>query len=145
MRRMCRVCKAVAVIVSCALCAAFGCALLRAPVFEGGERYEFYLGASSSQTIVPSQTPARDKLLLSGLSGVAGESARYEGDCAAEIAARFGAKLQFTEEACGVVNYYMYAPALGGGVRLNGKTVNLHIAVGNGQTAAGTPLIFGGF
>ena len=75
---------------------------------------------------------------------VAGESARYAGDRCEGIREQFSARLLFTEEVCGVVNYYLYSPRLGEGVVLNGFLVNLHIAVGEEQTAVGTPLIFGG-
>ena len=44
-----------------------------------------------------------------------------------------------------IVSYYCRSPLLGEGILLNGERVNLHIAAGGGQTAAGTPLIFGGF
>ena len=133
----------VAVILLGALsCALFAFALWQFPVFGGGESYELYLGDSSSAQILSSQNPALDKLLH---TGVKGESVRYSGDLYAEIKARFHAELLFTEEAADVTNYYLYAPALGDGLLLAGERVNLHIAVGHGQTAAGTPIIFGGF
>ena len=134
--------KGGSVLLIALLCALFACALLRVPVFEGGEGYELYLGGSSSATIVSTQIPALDKLLH---MGVKGESARYEGDLYEALKDRFHAKLLFTEEAAGVTNYYLLSPSLGPGVLLAGRRVNLHIAVGRGQTAAGTPLIFGGF
>ena len=103
--------------------------------------YELYCGTSSAE-IVFTETPALDKLFR---LDVRGESARYEGDVSAELMRKFGAKLLFVEEAAGVVNYYLYSEKLPRGVRLNGREVNLHIAVGEGRTAAGTPIIFGGF
>lgn len=130
------------VMVLAAVCGAFALLLLHAPVFGGGEGYELYLSPSSSSLVVLSDDPLLDKLLL---GETAGESVRYEGNCAQEIADRFRAELLFTETAGGIENYYMYSPMLKGGVELNGYTVNLHIAVSETQTAAGTPLIFGGF
>ena len=62
-----------------------------------------------------------------------------------DLKEKYRAELLFTEESCGVVNYYMYSPLLGNCVFLNGYAVNLHVAVGAEQTAAGTPLVFGGY
>lgn len=124
--------------VACALCALV---LLHAPVFERGEGYEIYYGASSSALVKTTSSPALDK----ALGGVRGESVRYDGDRREEIEARYRAKLLFTEEVCGVTNYYYHSPLLGEGVEVNGATVNLHVAVSASRTAAGTPLIFGGF
>ena len=116
-------------------------ALTRAPVFSGGSGYEFSCGDSSSARVVRPASPALYKLF----HAVGGESVRYEGDVSARLIEEFSAALVFTEEACGVTNYYLYSPRLGDGIALGGKLVNLHIAVGRGQTAAGTPVIFGGF
>lgn len=123
-------------------CALFVCALRSSPAFERGEDYTFYLGASSSALSVSSERPALDKLLL---AGVKGESTRYAGNRYGELKEKYRARLLFTEEACGVTNYYLYSPVLGDCVSLNGYSVNLHIAVGEEQTAAGTPLVFGGY
>lgn len=116
-------------------------ALGRAPVFEKGTGYEFYCGTSSAEIVV-SEDPALTKFLR---PDVKGECAYYEGNCYGELKERFHAKLLFSERLSGIVNYYLYSPDLGGGVEIGGKRVNLHIAVGGGRTAAGTPLIFGGF
>ena len=121
-------------------CLAFTFALLHSPVFESGERYEFYTGTSSDE-IVRARSPL-EKLLLTGIKG---ESVRYEGDRAEELISRYGAEILFTEEAAGVTNYYCYSPALKGGILLGGALVNLHVAVSGNRTAAGTPVIFGGF
>lgn len=122
-------------------CALFTFLLLQAPVFEGGSGYTLYLGASSSQLQLISDDPLADKLLNS----TAGESVQYEGDLYEAIKEKYRAELLFTERACGVVSYYLQSPYLSGGVMLNGVRVNLQIAVKEGRTCAGTPLIFGGF
>ena len=115
-------------------------ALAKSPVFERGERYEFYTGTSSDQIVL-----ARSPLEKLTLSNIKGESVRYEGDRAQELISRFQAKILFIEEAAGVVNYYCYSPFLEGAVELRGERVNLHIATSGERTAAGTPIIFGGF
>lgn len=126
-----------AVAIACLL---FCYALAHSPVFERGERYEFYKGSSSEEAVL-SRTPY-EKLLL---QGVKGESARYTGDRAEEIIEQFQAEVLFTEKAAGVINYYCYSPVLGSAVCIGDKRVNLHIACNGEQTAAGTPVIFGGF
>ena len=122
------------------LCACFIYALCRLPVFAG-EGYELSCGASSSARVVRTTTPFLFKLT----HAVAGESARFAGDVHAELLRAYRAEVLFTESAGGAVSYYCYSPLLGAGILLSGKQVNLHIAVGHGCTAAGTPVIFGGF
>ena len=134
--------KACAILIASVICAAFALFLIHAPVFETGKNYELYYGASSSASATGTRNPVRDKL-LSGC--VAGESVRYDGDRAAELMKRYRAKVLFSEEAEGVVNYYCYSPLLGDGIGLCGYAVNLHVAVGSEQTAIGIPIIFGGF
>lgn len=114
------------------------------PAFGQAESYRFYLGASSSAASFSSDSPLTDKLTA---AGIAGESAEYEGDRFEDLQKLFRARLLFREEACGVVNYYLYSPSLGACVYLNGYAVNLHIAVKEDgtRTAAGTPIIFGGY
>ncbi|MBR7186087.1 MAG: hypothetical protein IKD43_01105 [Clostridia bacterium] len=133
--------KVMAVVILSLVCVLFAYALRRAPVFEEGIAYEFYRGTSSAE-IVLSENPALTKLFAVDIRG---ESVRYAGDRYEEIAEEFKATLLFTESAAGITNYYLYTPMLERGVFLAGHEVNLHIAVGGGQTAAGTPLIFGGF
>lgn len=123
------------------ICAAFAYALRRAPAFSSGERYELYYTASSSELMEETNAPFYRKLL----SVTAGESVRYSGDRYQQIKEQFRAELLFREETEGIVNYYLYSPLLGDGVLLNGYAVNLHVSVGAEQTAAGTPLIFGGY
>lgn len=141
MQRFFRTAKEGGLVAASLLCAAFVALLFFAPAFAPGERYELYTGTSSALCL-ETDCPLLDKLRL---GGVRGESVRYTGDLAEEIAEQFRGELLFTEEACGVKNYYLYSPFLGEGILLNGRLVNLHIAVNGEQTAAGTPLIFGGF
>ena len=115
--------------------------VLRSPKLEQGLSYTFYLGESSSARAVTSKSPLA-KLFL---GDVKGESAVYCGDRYEEFAQKYGAKLLFTERLNGVVSYYLYSPKMGKGVALGGETVNLQIAVSDGQTVVGTPLIFGGW
>ena len=133
--------RTVSVLLATMLCVFAAYALLRAPVFENGLYYELYCGTSSAE-IVLSENPALTKLVR---LDVRGESVRYGGNRYEELKEKYAAELLFTEEAAGVVNYYLYSKKLPEGVWLNGKKINLHIAVSEEQTAAGTPIIFGGF
>lgn len=125
-----------------AACALFLYLLYRSPAFAEGESYTFYLGESSSARAVPSRSPVLDKLIL---GGVKGESVVYDGERYEELRSRYRATLLFREDLDGVTNYYLYSPLLGDPLLLNGCSVNLHIAVRGGKTAAGTPVIFGGY
>ena len=140
MRKLLFTIKAFFTAILVAACLIFVYALLHAPVFEQGERYEFYTGTSSDEIVL-----AGSSLEKLRLNGVKGESVRYQGDRAQELIERFHAEVLMIEEAAGVVNYYCYSSALDSCIQLNGKRVNLHIAVSKEATAAGTPIIFGGF
>lgn len=142
MRKFLQAFKAVIIVTFALGCAVFSLLLTRSPVFERGESYELYHGANSSSLLTVTDRPVYDKLLFQSL---AGESVRYTGNRYEALKTRFRARLLFTEEAAGVTNYYLYSPLLGSGVALAGYSVNLHVAVSETQTAAGTPLIFGGF
>ncbi len=141
MRKILYALKAAGIFALCLVCAAALLLLTHAPAFEMGEAYEVYYGASSSSLMRQTDAPLLEKLG----GNVAGESVRYAGDRYEELKERYRARLLFTEEAGGTVNYYLYSPLLGDGVEICGHCVNLHIAVREGTTAAGTPLIFGGF
>ena len=142
MRRTAHTVKSALIVLGALLCALVALAAILSPVFPMGERYELYLGTSSSSRCVETDDPFTDKLRL---GGVRGESVYYAGDKADELFSRYHARILLVENACGVTNYYCYTPLLGECVRVGGYSVNLHIAVSEGQTAAGTPIIFGGF
>ena len=140
MRKSKGVLRGLSAVAAAFLCAGFAYALTRSPAFSG-EGYEFSAGASSSACVVRTDTPVLYKLF----TPVAGESARWEGDMRRALLARYRAEVLFVEEACGVTAYYCHSPLLGGGVLLEGECVNLQIAWDGSRTAAGTPVIFGGF
>ena len=140
MRRIFSLIKAVTIILLASLSVGFALTLSALPVFAGGEGYELYLGDNSSAPVLMTDDPALDKLTHT----VVGESARFEGDRYEELKERFRAKLLFSECMDGATHYYLYSPLLGSGVEIKGHSVNLHIAVRESRTVAGTPLIFGG-
>ena len=140
MRKFSRTFFGIAAVIACLACAVFAYALARMPLFDGNG-YEFSVRSSSSAQIVRTDSPYLYKLF----HRVAGESARFSGNAFEPLRARFRAEVVFTEESCGVVNYYCFSPLLGKGIALCGEEINLHIAVGKEQTAVGSPIIFGGF
>ena len=106
----------------------------------------FYLDASSSQAL------RVNEITLENWSRIRGESVRFARakeksaeEIARETLALYNAELLYVEEACGVQSFYAFSPQLFQGVCVNGKTVNLHIAVSNGAVAVGSPIIFDGF
>ena len=137
-----RAVKLAAVLLACLAAAGALFVLRHAPSFAGAARYTLFLGETSSAEAVVLEGDALP-LLLS--SDVRGESAVFQGDRAEELLEAYRARVLFIEKAAGTVSYYCHSPLLGEGLLLNGKRVNLHIAAGRGQTAAGTPLLFGGF
>ncbi|MBQ7924643.1 MAG: YwmB family TATA-box binding protein [Clostridia bacterium] len=102
----------------------------------------YYLDSASSQGL--------QKQTLSGLEflRVKGESV-YVADAdetfAQEILREYGATVLWTETVSDVTSYYCYTPIWQDGVCINGKTVNLHIAVGETYCVIGSPIIFGGY
>ena len=66
-------------------------------------------------------------------------------EIAEEILQKYGAEILFYEEVSGVLSYYAYTDAWTDGVYIYGRKINLHVAVGDGYLAVGTPIIFGGY
>ena len=116
--------------------------------FAAEGNYTFYLYSPSSQAKIvtcPSAFAAVYKFFHQ--ADLTGESVVYKNADAQALQEKYLAKTLFSETVGDTVNYYCYSPALGAGVTLSVREVNLHLAVNttNGRTAVGTPLIFGGF
>lgn len=142
MRKLLGAIKGIGAILSAVVCALLLYAIRNAPVFDAGQTYTYYLSANSSDLVVQTQSPVKQKLFL---GSTAGESTQYEGDLYLQLKEKFHAVLLFSEDVYEITNYYLYSPLLGDGVLLNGYAVNLHIAVSDERTAVGTPIIFGGY
>ena len=121
--------------------------LMHASAFAGGKSTYYLYSASSQAEIKESLKPAE-------LVGLKGESAVYvfeNGEAGADAAFverildEYRAKICFVEEAAGTLSYYCYSPRLKNGVLLEGRKINLHIAVRAESIALGTPIIFGGY
>ncbi len=100
----------------------------------------YYLYSPSSQAKITENPSFWD------LKDLQGESVSFasEGDIG-WILQKYDGEVALIEEAGGVTSYYCYTPKWRKGVRVGGKFVNLHIAVGQGRCTVGTPIIFGGF
>lgn len=107
----------------------------------------FYLDSASSQSL------RKSVLEFTDFFRVKGESVRFDLHeisrnvqmLAREIAESYHAEILFVEETGGTLSFYCYTPWLYQGVCVQGKTVNLHIAVSQTQCAVGSPIIFDGF
>ena len=104
-----------------------------------GERV-FYLYTPSSQATIKS------KLSLTDCFFVQGESVQFSlnGESGKKRAEEIMQDLQ-AETAGGTQSFYAYSKKLGKSVVINGKKINLHIAVAEDSAVVGTPIIFGGF
>lgn len=135
-------------LVSLALVCLFALGFYAANVSKLGEiagERTFYLDSPSSQGV------RKGSLSLLDIFRVEGESVRFarteetEEEIVARIRDTYGAKLLFSESACGVTSYYCYVKSWQNGIDIEGVTVNLHIAVSKTACAVGTPIIFDGF
>lgn len=106
----------------------------------------FYLDYASSQALRSPYLEIKDIFRVKGESvRFALDDAREREAIVGEIVEKYDAEILFTEEACGTISFYCYAPALYTGVCVRGMTVNLHIATTEKTCAVGSPIIFDGF
>ena len=115
-------------------------------LFAGADVYTFYSQSESSQAKITQAMPCEAEKTKRLLPSVTGESARYaSAEGAFAQVTKYGGKFVFSESAADVTNYYFYSARLGGGVKLGGGRVNLHVAVRGEGASVGFPLIFGGY
>ncbi len=109
-----------------------------------GER-TFYLCSASSQGL------RENELKLFELFSVRGECVRLtiegnEAGCVvSELLDVFRAELVCVETACDVTSYYAHTSDWSDGVYIDGRCVNLHVAVCGTRLVVGSPIIFDGF
>lgn len=135
-------------LVATALALAFGVGVFlhnasTLSVLEGERTY--YLYSSSSQAQMKDTLSVTDAFFLTGESVCFAVAAEDKENLPKEIAELFRAELIAVESVSGVTSYYLYSTNLRGGVRVQGRKVNLHIAVSGELCVVGTPIIFGGF
>ena len=111
----------------------------------------YFLDSASSQGLrketlsIADLTRVKGECVFAEISIFNGGMSLTKEEIAQNIAARYGGEILFQEETCGVVSYYAYTPRWQDGLYINGVKINLHIAVGKGNLAVGTPIIFDGF
>ena len=142
------------ILVTGVLCFFWGMNVSRFSTIEG--EHVFYLQSASSQGL------RKEKLTLRDFPNIRGESVRFsilqqtgtqnmtekEAEKIAEtIAKEYDAVILFTEEIAGIKSYYAHTFRWHDGVMLEGRKVNLHIAIHlkNGEGAIGSPIIFDGY
>ena len=115
--------------------------------FLQGER-TYYLDSASSQSLIKTQLTAWDLFRVHGESVCFTIEEREEKDgFARSLVESLGGAILFIEEMDNTISFYAYIPTWGNGISINGRKVNLHIAVSkeNSGCKVGTPIIFGGF
>ena len=114
------------------------------PLFFGlNENYVVYKVDGSScavQTVI-------DTLYYPFMARVKGESCKIErlGFDVKSFFDRYNAEIVFTENLEGVTCYYGFSDDINFCSMLNGKLVNLHVAVAKDYVTVGSPIIFGSF
>ena len=115
-------------------------------LFDGAQSYTFYAQSESSQAQIILADASEALAVKWSIASLTGESARYESaEDAFAQAEKYRAELMIVRTVQDVTDYYYYSPCLGGGVDLEGKRINLHIAVRGTSANIGSPLIFGGY
>lgn len=111
--------------------------------FDGGCNYEFYCGTSSADCkIVRAQGSAKLERVF--LTGVCGEGAEFKELDIGKFLSSVKGEIIFIESAAGITNYYCTAD-LPYSTVLDGRQINLHIAVREDSVKVGSPIIFGGY
>ena len=115
----------------------------RVPVFDGLGQYEVYLGSYSMTDKIEKVDKNGFKFML----GVKGESLTIDIDefNLSDFLSKMNAKIIFTEELFDVVCYYGYSPKIKYLESMNGKLINIHIAISQQHVKVGCPIIYGSF
>ena len=112
--------------------------------------HTYYTYSPSSQAQVQTKLNGLDFLHLQGESVNVTLTEQDKRDLhayAQTVFEKYKASVLCMEQTNETVSYYGYSPMLKGGVTVQGKKVNLHIAFSKDNTrcVVGTPIIFGGF
>lgn len=113
-------------------------------VFDGGERYTFYVGNTSKNCRVVSCNANQAGLTRLALQNVCGESATFSSLDIDGFLKSVKGEIMFEEKMSDSVNYYCKAD-LPYSVELYDTTINLHICVREDGVTVASPIIFGGY
>lgn len=131
------------ILLSCVVFA-FSIYLLNAlPVIKNAKGYEVYLQNYSSNAVIKT-VDFTDYMFLSDIKG---ESVKFSAEefNQTELLNNLNAVIVFTETLDGVYCIYAYSPKIRYRQTVNGKTVNVQIAVRGEQITVGCPIIYGSF
>ncbi len=120
------------------------------PLSSLAGEHTYYTYSPSSQAQIQTQLIGAEFLHLQGESVQVRLTEKDKRDLHAYAQAtlkKYKAKVVCVERAGETVSYYGYSPMLKGGVAVQGRKVNLHVAFtqATGHCVVGTPIIFGGF
>ena len=112
--------------------------------------HTYYTYSPSSQAQVQTKLNGLDFLHLQGESVTITLTEQDKCDLHSytqTVFEKYKAQVLCIEQTNETVSYYGYSPMLKGGVTVQGKKVNLHVAFSKDHTrcVVGTPIIFGGF
>lgn len=85
-------------------------------------------------------------MIADKLGNILGVAVFYDGEIAlSEVLGQYDAKAVVIDTDQGFTNVYAYSDKLGKGVMLDGEEINIQIAIKDGQTVVGSPLIIGSY
>ncbi len=107
---------------------------------------EYYLYSPSSQAAVRTETAFGESVYIQGeKSTFLFQTLEDAGRYAVNLLKAQRAQVYFEEDIAGARSIYAYSQRLGGGVRVGGVLVNLHIVISGEFVQVGTPMIFGAY
>ena len=115
----------------------------RAPIIDNLDQIEVYLSSYSASTNIKKIKTEDFKFVL----GVKGESyvMSVEDFCIDEFLDLVQAKVVLSEQFSDLVCYYGYSPKIKYLESINGKPINVHIAIRENCVKIGFPIIYGSF
>lgn len=123
-------------------------AVLNTSAFPFEVKKEYYLSSASSQAVIVNDLSIFELPFVRGESiriDCTGESVQERETLVQDLLAKYKANVLKIEIYADGASYYCYSAKLKQGISLDGKTVNLHVVVKNGEVILGTPIIFGGY
>ena len=107
---------------------------------------EYYLYSPSSQAAVRTETAFWESVYIQGEKSVfTFETQEGANEYAVYLLGVQRAQVLFEEQVADARSIYAYSKRLGGGVRIGGVVVNLHIVLSGTTVQVGTPIIFGSY
>lgn len=111
-------------------------------LFEGANYYTFSAssGGAAKTYIFEADEAAEFK---KNAKNIDGEAAVYlDGFDYEKLLAKLNAKVKLKQTAGGILSIYAYSPKIKKCLSIDGKSVNLHIAVSFDRVCVGSPIIF---